>query len=102
MADISDATNSESGSWIGLAKQGASGLVDLILDYGKSKVIDVETTYSDRNIPDQNDLVNGSAGIASSDALGGTYGQATPQNWLMYAGFALAGVAALILIKKVV
>jgi len=102
MAEASDLQNSELSFYEKLLQQGAAGALDLVLGFAKSKAIDVETSNSDKNIPDQNDLVNGSASVASSDSLGGTYGQATPQNWMMYAGFALAGVAALILIKKVI
>lgn len=86
--------------WDDLKQDGASGLLDLALSWGKSKVIDVETVNSDRNIPDQNDLVNGAPTVASSDALGGIYSN-SPQTYLKYAAFAVAGVALVLLVKKV-
>lgn len=86
--------------WDDLKQKGGAGLLDLALSWGKSKVIDVETLNSDRNIPDRNDLVNGSPTVAASDALGGTYNTSTSE-WLKYGAFAIAGIAAVLLIKKV-
>ncbi len=76
------------------------GLLDLTLDYGRTKLIDVETADSDRNIPDTNDLVNGDARIESSHTLGGAYalGGFTPMHAALIGGGLLL---AAIIVKKV-
>lgn len=87
--------------WDNLKQDGAKGILDLALGWGQSKLVDVEDRTSDRNIPDQNDLVNGNPAVASSDALGGSYTSAPASQWMKYGAFALAGVAALVIAKKV-
>jgi hypothetical protein len=54
-------TNS-SNYWTGLA----SDLTTLAVDYGRSRLIDVETRDDDRNIPDQADLRYGYRGQVSN------------------------------------
>lgn len=76
-----------------------NGLAGLGLKWGESKLIDVETSNSDYNIPDRNDLANGTAAQAAGDAFGGTY-STPPSEWLKYGAFALAGVALLVVVKK--
>lgn len=75
---------------------------DLVMDYARAKWIDVETTNSDRNMPDEIDL---RAGFAPQAANSGTSGAApavfagmTQKNLLVIGGF---GLIALVVAKKV-
>lgn len=58
--------------WSG-AKNLLGDIKDFALDYGRAKYIDVETTQSDRNIPDEADLREGYAPQTASNATGGVY-----------------------------
>lgn len=76
-------------------------LFGLVLDYGRHKLIDVETSRSDNNIPDRNDMANGFVPLENSNALGGAYktGGISPVQWALLGGGLLI---AAIVVKRLV
>lgn len=75
---------------------------DLALDYARSKWIDVETTDSDMNMPDEADLRAGYAGSSVADSTGGgprsLMGGVSAQQLMIVGGL---GLVAVVVLKKV-
>lgn len=78
----------------------SAGFRDLILDYGKTKLIDVENENSDNNIPDTNDLVNATPAVESNNMMGGAYSALGGVNPAVWIAVLFAGILGVVIIKK--
>lgn len=75
------------------------GVADKAIQYEQAKRVDVETTSSGRNVPDNADMVAGQTRQAASDTLGGSFKKAIAgvsiQNWLLIGGGIAVGSVVL-------
>lgn len=80
-----------------------AGLGSLVIDYGRARYIDSERRADDDNIPDQNDLIHGTATAAARDSQGGAVQQTVfginPQQLLVGSALLLVSMVVLKALK---